>query len=98
MASHVQHTQKDQEFATARRPSGHSDISGSFDFGWFGILLWRENLPKFIAILRDFKALWRLYVTVTRGQGQCPVLNFEDGDNHLADAISWWWATFDGGV
>ena len=78
-------------------------ISGSFAFGWFGILLLRLNLPEFVAsppfIFSGFKALRRLFGIVTyRGQGQCPVLNLEEGSDNLADAIRWWRTFFDGGV
>ena len=70
-------------------------ISGSFAFGWLGILLVRLNLPEFVAsqpfIFSGFKALRRPFGTTVptpRGQGQCPVLNLEDGSDNFADAIS----------
>ena len=70
-----------------------SGVSGSFGFGWLGILLLRLNFPEFVAsqplIFSGFKALWRLFGIVTyRGQGQCPVLNLEDGSDNFADATS----------
>ena len=77
------------------RWSGWLGISGSFAFGWLGIriLLVRLNLPEFVAsqpfIFSGFKALRRLFGTATtRGHGQCPVLNLEDGSDNFADAIS----------
>jgi hypothetical protein len=49
----------------------------------------RLNLPEFVAILDGgFKALRRLLGTTYRGQGQCPVLNLEEGSDNLADATS----------
>jgi hypothetical protein len=62
-------------------------VSGSFGFGWLGILLLRLNFPEFVASPSGFKALRRLFGIVTyRCQGQCPVLNLEEGSNNLADA------------
>jgi hypothetical protein len=64
-------------------------ISGSFAFGWLGILLLRLNFPEFVASPSGFKALRRLFGIVTyRGQGQCPILNLEEGSDNFADAIS----------
>jgi hypothetical protein len=64
--------------------------SGSFGLGRFGILLLGLNLPEFVAsplIFGGFEAIWRLFGIVTyRGQGQCPVLNLEEGSDNLADA------------
>src|SRR5688572_8033206 len=63
-------------------------VSCSFRFGWFGNLL--LNLPKFVAsqpfVFGGLKSFRRLLVVTQRGQGQFPVLNLVDGDNHLADA------------
>src|SRR5688572_20260542 len=79
-------------------------VSASFGFGWFGIFLLRLNLPEFVArqpfTFSSFKAFRRLFVTVTyRDQGQCPVLNLVDGDDHFADATFLSRRTiFDGGV
>src|SRR5688572_7368988 len=64
-------------------------VSGSFGFRWFGTLLLRLNFPEFVASPSGFKALRRLFGIVPyRGQGQCPVLNLEEGSDNLADAIS----------
>ena len=60
-------------------------VFGSFGFGWFGILLLRLNLPEDVELIplifEAFRRLSRLEI----GQGQCPVLNLEDGDDHFAD-------------
>ena len=76
--------------ATARRPLDAAlGVADSFGFGWLGILLLRLNLPEFVAIRSGFKALRRLFGTVTyRGQDQCSVLNLEEGSDNLADGIS----------
>ena len=64
-------------------------VPGSSGFGWLGILLLRLNFPEFVASPSGFKALRRLFGIVTyRGQGQCPVLNLEEGSDNFADAIS----------
>jgi hypothetical protein len=75
-------------------------VFGSFGFRRFGILLLRLNLPEFVTSPSGFKALQSLFGIVTdRGQGQCPVLNFEEDSDSFADAISLGWrTTFDGGV
>src|SRR2546425_1071546 len=44
------------------------------------------------------KSFRRLVGHVVLGQGECPVLNLEDGEDHFADAIRWWRTIFDGGV
>ena len=70
------------------RPCGLG-VSGSFGFGWLDILFLRLNLPEFVASPSGFKALRRLFGIVTyRGQGQCPVLNLEEGSDNFADATS----------
>lgn len=62
-------------------------VSASSGFGWLGIPLLRLNFPEFVASRSGFKALRRLFGIVTyRGQGQCPVLNLEEGSDNLADA------------
>ena len=62
-------------------------VSGSFGFGWLGILLLRLNFPEFVASPSGVKALRRLFGIVTyRGQGQCSVLNLEKGSDNFADA------------
>jgi hypothetical protein len=72
---------------------------GSFGFGWFGILLLRLNLLNNVAARGAGKGFRRLVGHVVRGQGECPVLNLEDGEDHFADGIFRWWPTiFDGGV
>src|SRR5688500_4166464 len=76
-----------------RRPeqfvSAHGGVSGSSGFGWLGILLLRLNFPQFVASPSGFKALRRLFGIVTyRRQGQCPVLNLEEGSDNITDAIS----------
>src|SRR5437764_198491 len=78
-----------------RRSTG---VFGSFGFGWFGILLLRLNLLKDVPARCAGKSFRRLVGHVDLGQGECPVLNLEDGEDHLADAIRWWRTFFDGGV
>src|SRR5467141_4522471 len=65
----------------------HHGVFGSFGFGWFGILLLRLNLLKDVAARGAGKSFRRLVGHVDLGQGECPVLNLEDGEDHLADAI-----------
>src|SRR5262245_42017749 len=64
-------------------------VSGSSGFGWLGILLLRLNFPEVVAsqpfIYSGFKALRRPFgtsVTTPCGQGQCPLLNLEDGSDN----------------
>ena len=76
----------------------HHGVFGSFGFGWFGILLLRLNLLKDVAARGAGKSFRRLVGHVDLGQGECTVLNLEDGEDHLADAIRWWRTIFDGGV
>lgn len=68
-------------------------VSGSFGFGRLGILLLRLDFPEFVAsqsaVSSDFKVIRRLFAT-RRSQCQSLVLNFEDGEDHLAEAIRWW--------
>src|SRR5678815_152812 len=72
-------------------------------FGWLGILLLRLNLPEFEATrhclfaVKIYRRLWRTVRGPDPGQGQCPILNLEDGEDHFADAILIR-AIFDGGV
>lgn len=77
-------------------------VSGSFGVGWLGILHLWLNLPEFVARnLFIFKAYRRLFGTVaSRGQGQCPTVNLEEGDDHFADGITTlrWRIIFDCGV
>ncbi|MDA1276135.1 MAG: hypothetical protein O2960_19130 [Verrucomicrobia bacterium] len=56
-------------------------VFGSSGLGWFGILHLRLNLPEFVAHgIFFFEAFRRLRLVVwERGQGQCPVLNLDDG-------------------
>ena len=63
-------------------------VSGSFGFRWLGILLLRLHFPEFVAIRSGFKALHLFVTAISRGQGQSPVLNLEDGSDNFADAIS----------
>lgn len=88
---------------TIMRPNrgfpGSPEHFHSFGFGWFGILRLRLNLPKEVAVRTAVKSFWRRLVRhVDRGQGECPVLKLEDGEDHLADAICGWRTIFDGGV
>ena len=76
----------------------HHGVFGSFGFGWFGILLLRLNLLNDVAARGAGKSFRRLGGHVDLGQGECPVFNLEDGEDHLADAIRWWRTFFDGGV
>src|SRR5947209_2982958 len=71
----------------------------SYGFGWLGVLLLRLNLLKVVAARGAGKSLRRLVGHVVLGQGECPVLNLEDGEDHCADGIiRWWRRIFDGGV
>ena len=74
-------------FFGPRNKAGFNPVS---DVGMYIYLV--QNLPEFVAsplIFSGFKALWRLFGIVTyRGQGQCPVLNLEEGSDNFADAIS----------
>ena len=72
-----------------RPPAGLFGVSGSFGFGWPDILLLSFNLPEFVASPSGVKAFRRLLGIVTdRGQGQCPVLNLEEGSDNFADTFS----------
>ena len=66
----------------------------SFGFGWFG----RLNLLNDVAARGAGKSFRRLVGRVVLGQGECPVLNLEDGEDHCADAIRWWRTISDGSV
>jgi hypothetical protein len=63
-------------------------ISGSFGFGWFGTLRLRLNLLNNVAAHGVGKGFRRLAGHGVIGQGECPVLNLEDGSDNFADAIS----------
>ena len=64
-------------------------VSGSFAFGWLGILLLRLNFPEFVASPSGVKALRRLFGIVTYcGQSQGSILNLEEGSDNFADATS----------
>ena len=81
----------------------HHNVFGSFGFGWFGIIFLRLNLPEFVdAKVLIFKTLRpplraACLAVSGRGQGQCPVLNLEEGEDHFADGFRWLSRTiFDG--
>ena len=75
------------------------NVFGSYGFGWLGVLLLRLNLLEAVAAQGAGKSFRRLVGHVVLGQGECLVLNLEDGEDHCANGISGWWRTiFDGGV
>src|SRR6266516_3830284 len=77
----------------------HHGVFPSFGFGWFGILLLMLNLLKDVAARGAGKSFRRRVGHVDLGQGECPVLNLADGEDHCADGISRWGRTiFDRGV
>ena len=63
-----------------------------------GTLLSRLNLLKDVAARRIGKTRRRFVGTVVHGQGKCPVLDLDDGEDHVADVIRWWRSISDGGV
>ncbi len=69
----------------------HHGVFGSFGYGWFGILFLRLNLHDVVAARGAGKSFRRLVGHVVLGQGECPVLNLEDGEDHFADGIARWW-------
>jgi hypothetical protein len=58
----------------------------------------RLNLLNNVAARGAGKSFRRFVGPVNLGQGECPVLNLEDGEDHLADAIRWWRTFFDSGA
>ena len=51
---------------------------------WLGIVLLRLNLPDGVAAQGAVKTFRWLVGHVVLGQGECPVLNLEDGEDHCA--------------